>query len=301
MYAHIQEGPLSTPYSMEHAKVSRANPAVVICAVDCSRSMVGSGALHHATAAISSLRRHARAKRRQVWLVVFGFSDTAERPVYEGWCEDVTVFSLRGGSQTHLKMACDEAVTAYDRHVKLRCKEEDPLANVLIFTDGGHSAGIDFNYTAYGGRSSNKWFDKSPNGWIAPIAGRPNVILGVIDYSGDLPEFPLPGANMRRSKVNCASVLGKSMLEKSYAREQSVPPPPGQSLREVFGPLRTLEGRLFIVSSRTIHRRPGVTSAFVRLGTASSFVGAGTGGGDGGPPVDDDTDFTAIHFGGEEE
>jgi len=71
-----------------------------------------------------------------------------------------------------------------------------------------------------------------------------------------------------------------------------VRPPPGQSLEEVFGPIQNLEGRRFIVSSKAIKDNPQVTSAFVRLGTVSTFAGANIGG--AGPPMPpDDTDFTS--------
>lgn len=288
---------------MKHAKVSRSNPALVICVVDCSGSMAGSNAHEHAFAAITSLRRHARAKVRQVRLVVFGFADSINRG-YDGWCEDVVQIRLGRGSQTHLKMACDEAVKLYRNHVSQRCEDDDPLTNILLFTDGEHTPGLDRDYPHWGGGQGmdNEWAIPVPaNGWIEPIAELENVLLGVIDYSGDLPEFPLPGTEMNRRKVTCASVLDKSLLEKAYARDLTVPPPPRQSLREVFGPMEDLEGKLFIVSSQTIRQNPQVTSAFVRLGTASTFAGVGAGDGGGGPPVDDDTDFTAIRFGDEEE
>jgi hypothetical protein len=201
-------------------------------------------------------------------------------------------------------MACHVAVQEYRNHVSQWCEDDDPLANVLIFTDGDHTDGLDRDYPIWAGGQGkdNEWARPfHPNGWIEPIAGLENVLLGVIDYSGDLPQFPLPGTRMTKYKVNCASVLEKSLLEKAYARDLTVPPPPGQSLLEVFGPMEDLEGKLFIVSSQTIRQNPQVTSAFVRLGTASTFAGVGAGGGDGGPPVDDDTDFTAIRFGDEGE
>ena len=288
---------------MKHAKVSRSNPALVICVVDCSKSMAGSNAHRHAFAAITALRRHVRIKKKHVRLVVFGFADGILHG-YDGWCEEVVGIDLAGGSQTHLKMACNEAVRVYRHHVSHRCEDDDPLANVLIFTDGGHSPGLDRNYPIWGGGEGreNEWARPfHPDDWIAPIANLENIILGVIDYSGDLPQFPLPGTKMTVYKVTCASVLEKSLLEKAYARDLTVPPPPGQSLLEVFGPMEDLEGKLFIVSSQTIKQSPQVTSAFVRLGTATTFAGVGAGGGDGGPPVDDDTDFTATRFGDKEE
>ncbi|SVB71845.1 uncharacterized protein METZ01_LOCUS224699, partial [marine metagenome] len=194
-------------------------------------------------------------------------------------------------------------------HVSQRCEDDDPLTNVLLFTDGEHTPMLDKSYPIAGapGRES-EWFRCSssrfpfhPNGWIEPIAELENVLLGVIDYSGGLPQFPSPGTKMTPYKVTLASVLEKSLLEKAYARDLTVPPPPGQSLLEVFGPMEDLEGKLFIVSSQTIRQNPQVTSAFVRLGTATTFAGVGAGGGDGGPPVDDDTDFTATRFGDKEE
>jgi hypothetical protein len=296
---------------MKHAKVSESNPALVICVVDCSDSMDGSNAHRHAFAAITSLRRHASGKHRQVRLVVFGFADgiifTQSNRGYDGWCEDVVQIRLAGGRQTHLKMACDEAVKLYRNHVSQRCEDDDPLTNILLFTDGEHTPGLDRDYPDWAGGQGmdNEWArPRKTNGWIEPIAELENVLLGVIDYSGDLPEFPLPGTEMNRRKVTCASVLDKSLLEKAYARDRTVPPPPGQSLREVFGPMEDLEGKLFIVSSQTIRQNPQVTSAFVRLGTASTFAstfaGVGAGDGGGGPPVDDGTDFTAIRFGDEE-
>ena len=284
---------------MKHAKVSRANPALVTCAIDCSGSMDGSHAHRHAFAAINALRKHARAKRQQVRLVVIGFSGGAKTE-YNGWCENFPGIKRMGGtSQTHLKEACDQVGVEYDNHVKNHCNDGNPLVNVLMFTDGSHSPGLDNKYADSGiSLGNNKWGEKTPDGWIKRIADLENVLLGVIDYSGKLPQFPLPTLKIPYKKVTCASVLEKSMLQRAYARDLTVPPPPGQSLEDVFGPIQNLVGRRFIVSSKAIKKNPQVTSAFVRLGTASTFAGANTNtggniGGAGPPMPPDDTDFTS--------
>ncbi len=283
---------------MKHAKVSRSNPALVICVIDCSKSMDGSHAHRHAFAAINALRKHARGKRQQVRLDVFGFSGGAHPSEYNGWCEDFTGIRRMGGSdETHLKEACDQVGVEYDKHVKNHCNDDNPLVNVLMFTDGSHTPGLDIKRADSGvALGDNKWADRTPDGWIKRIADLENVLLGVIDYSGKLPQFPLPTLEIPYRKVTCASVLEKSMLQRSYARDLTVPPPPGQSLEEVFGPIQNLEGRRFIVSSKAIKGNPQVTSAFVRLGTVSTFAGANTGaniGGAGPPMPPDDTDFTS--------
>lgn len=287
---------------MEHAKVSQANPALVICAIDCSKSMVYSNARGQAFAAINALRKHANSKKKQVRLIVFGFADGIHL-AYDGWCEDVTDINLGGGSQTHLKMACEVAVENYRKHVSKYCKDENPLANVLFFTDGSHTPGLDMEFPIPGapGKQGKYWRPFDVDDWIKPIADLDNVLLGVIDYSGELPQFPPADQPIRKmipnrvptkfSKVTVASVLEKSLLERAYARDSSVPPPRGQSLKEVFGPMQKLEGKRFIVSSQTIISNPQVTSAFVRLGTASTFAGTNTGADIGGAyasmPLDD--------------
>ena len=178
--------------------------------------------------------------------------------------------------QAHLKMACETAVTKY-RNRKKYCEKDDPLTNILIFTDGGHTPGLDWEYPWPGdfiNKRLNKYGEFCCNDWIKPIATLENVLLGVIDYSGDLLQFPEEGmkfSGKNSSKVTCCSILSKEILQKAYDRDERNPPPPDQSLLEVFGPIQNLEGRRFIVSSKVIRDRPQVTSAFVRLGTASSF------------------------------
>ena len=264
--------------------------------------MIDSNALDHALAATTALRRHARGKKETIRLDVFGFADKIY-PGYNGWCEDVGQFRLGEGSQTHLKMACEEACKSYNSHIQ-RCKDDNPLVNVLIFTDGDHSPGLDVDYPIPGAniRKKNKYWEPfHPNDWIKPIAELSNVLLGVIDYSTDLPQFPLPGTVKGNKKVTCCSVLEKALLEKAYARDLNNPPPRGQSLAEVFGPMEELLGKLFIVNVSSIEDSPQVTSAFIRLGTASTFGGFSDEVGDDGPPPNNDFDFTEWIFGSEEE
>ncbi len=263
---------------MKYAKPSRSNPALIICAIDCSGSMKGSKAQKHAFAAINSLRKHARSKQKIVRLIVLGFSGGV-RTEYDGWCEDYPgeIKSLGGSDQTHLKMACGEVVNLYNDHVETNCKDNNPLTNVLFFTDGAHTPGLDNRYSDSGQKlGPDKWAEKTSDQWIMPVAKKDNVLLGVIDYSGELPEFPEPEEKIWHRKVTCATVLDESILRPAYARDLSVPPPPGQSLREVLGPMEKLEGRRFIVSKKTIEANPQITSAFVRLGTSSTFAGADT-------------------------
>ena len=55
----------------EYDEPSRDNPALVLCIIDCSKSMRGSAAYQHAVAAITSLRKHARSKTKNIRLIVF--------------------------------------------------------------------------------------------------------------------------------------------------------------------------------------------------------------------------------------
>ena len=259
----------------EYDEPSRDNPALVLCIIDCSKSMRDSAAYQHAVAAITSLRKHARSKTENIRLIVLGFADGIQLG-YSGWCENLISFNLDSGSQTHLKLACDDAVERYNNHVEYYCKDKNPLTNILIFTDGEHSPGLDTDYPIPGSpiRKPNKWWGVTPNELILPISNLNNVLLGVIDYSGDLPQFPTPGVErMRTGKVTCASILSREILGKAYSRDKNNPPPPGQSIEEVFGLIDNLIGKLFIISSNTISNNPQVTSAFVRLGTASTFGG----------------------------
>tara|TARA_B110000438_G_C15760246_1_gene626947 strand:+ start:191 stop:1051 length:861 start_codon:yes stop_codon:yes gene_type:complete len=286
---------------MEYAPPSKSNPALVMCIVDCSKSMIDSNALDHALAATTALRKHARGKRETIRLVVFGFADKIYRG-YEGWCENVGQLRLGQGSQTHLKMACEKACEYYNDHIQL-CRDDNPLVNVLIFTDGNHSPGLDTDFPFIGAAVPNKYWEPfHPNDWIKPIADLSNVLLGVIDYSTELPQFPLPGTVIGyNKKVTCCSVLEKALLEKAYARDLNNPPPRGQSLGEVFGPMEELLGKLFIVNASSIEESPQVTSAFIRLGTASTFGGFSDEGGDDGPPPNNNFDFTEWIFGSEVE
>ena len=175
------------PSLIEYAEPSMDNPALVLCIIDCSKSMRESAAFDHAVAAITSLRRHARAKRKNIRLVVFGFADGIY-PGYEGWCEDLVRFNLASGNQTHLKLACDHAVKKYNNHIDNYCIDKNPLTNILIFTDGEHSPGLDSDWPIPGSPiyRHNKWFGSPPNDRIKPISELKNVLLGVIDYSGNL-------------------------------------------------------------------------------------------------------------------
>ena len=291
----VDSATLARHTSLEHDVPSRSNPALVLCIVDYSKSMEDSGAHEHVFSAIMDLRSHARAKPQQVWVEVIGFHNGILR-IFSNWGEKLERIYQPSGSQTHLKMACDEAVKAYETHVEDRCEGKSPLTNILFFTDGEHTPSLDREWPVFTpgvpGRLT-KWAGKTPNEWIAPLCStsssrylKPNILIGVIDYSGDLSEFPEPGywRVAPSKKFSKASVLEEDVLSKAYLREEANPPRSGTSLNEVLGPMEEKIGKLFIVSSKTILRNPAVTSAFVRLGTSTAF---GSGNRDVSTPSDD--------------
>ena len=269
---------------MNYDSVSRANPALVLCVVDCSPSMEDSGAHEHVFSAISELRFHALAKPKQIHVHIIGFSDHAQ-PIWQGWCEDFippgeSELQRYAGSQTHLKGACSAAVEAYKHHVSTRCTGDAPLVNVLFFTDGFHSISLDYGddkaihgRTFIEVRKPNHWKSTTPDGLLQYIIGKPNVLLGLIDYSGTLRQFPGSGFSQKfpSDKITKTTILEEGVLSKAYSRESVNPPPPGSSLVEIFGAMDNLLGKRFIVSSDTILQSPAVTSAFVRLGTSTAF------------------------------
>ena len=254
---------------MEHAVVSKKNPALIVFAIDCSKSMRDANQLHHASNALEHLRNKASSKPGQMRLTVFTFTSTIIK-AYSGPMENAPRQFQYDSSfeQTHLKKACEAVKEEYYGHLKNHCSANDPLVNILFFTDGGHTPGLDLDDLRYMEPSMK------PNKILGPIADMPNVVLSVIDYEiqNPLPRFPLSTDHLPQSmyKLSAATVMDSSVLETAYNQEKNKPPKPGESLVDIFGPMEELVDRRFIVNCQDIGHSPKITTAFIRLGTTTA-------------------------------
>ena len=179
--------------------------------------------------------------------------------------------------RTHLKKVCDHTRMIYDDHVK-SCKANNPLTNILFFTDGGHSPNLDVDfYRSFQGTNPNKWSKKNPSQWLG-LENLANVLTGVIDYEkiNPMESLPLPKKYhpQRTFRFTGASVLEENIVRQAYKHEEE---DRTLSLEErlegIFGPPENLIGRQLIIGHELIKEHPRLTLAFVKIGTFSFRTG----------------------------
>jgi hypothetical protein len=277
---------------VEYSAPSQSNPGLILLIVDVSYSMSGSKVLEHIRSAIKELRALGRKKPRSVKFHCLVFSQLTREE--NSWLEEAKLTGYKNlgvkgiTSVTNLKAACKDGRRIYLEHVK-DCTTNNPLTNILFFTDGGHTGSLDVERNS-SGQYYNEWHTKKPNKWLNLVT-LPNVLIGVIDY-GDhpLPQLPEPSVHIPGTKYTDASILQEGLISNAYLREKENPPPQGHSLLNIFGPQENLIGNKFIISHSIINASPRVTSAFIKLGTFGfrNDFGEDKPGFDGGSGLDDD-------------
>ena len=267
---------------MEYTDPSTANPGLVVIVVDMSGSMAGSGVINDIQNSIPELQKLGKKKRRMIKFhcVSFGVS------VHEtsSWLEDArgSFLSQDIDKRTNLKLACSRVREIYDEHVK-NCSAENPLTNILFFTDGNHSPTLDVDQLPgiIAGVRPNKWNEKNANQWLG-LENHKNVLIGVIDYDSVAPMESLPEPTIyhpkRSLRFTDASVLEESLVMQAYEREEEEEIPLQDSLKGIFGPAENLIGKQFIIGADLIKKHPKITTAFIKLGTFSMRSGKGDSG-----------------------
>ena len=183
--------------------------------------------------------------------------------------------------RTNLKLACSRVREIYDEHVK-NCSAENPLTNILFFTDGNHSPTLDVDQCPIiSGVRPNKWNEKNTNQWLG-LENHKNVLNGVIDYDSVAPMESLPEPTIyhpkRSLRFTDASVLEESLVMQAYEREEEEEIPFQDSLKGIFGPAENLIGKQFIIGADLIKKHPKITTAFIKLGTFGMRSGKGDSG-----------------------
>ena len=225
---------------MDYATPSRANPGLVIFVVDVSGSMSNSGVLSDIRKAMPYVKAIGRKKRRMIKFRSVIFSKTYR--IDKSWLEDAQIHGLQTtvDKRTHLKQACKVTREIYDEHVA-SCEADNPLTNILFFTDGGHSPNLDVTfYDSFSGTNPNEWSDKNPSQWLG-LENEANVLTGVIDYDFDNPMESLPVPiryhRHRSWRFTAASVLDENLIRQAYKQEEEDGTIPlGDSLKGNFGP-----------------------------------------------------------------
>jgi hypothetical protein len=257
---------------MDYATPSRDNPGLVIFVIDVSGSMKNSNVLDDIRKAMPYVKAIGRKKPRMIKFFSVTFSKTYRTD--ESWIEDAQIHGLESvDDRTHLKQACKVTRGIYDRHVT-DCEADNPLTNILFFTDGGHSPGLDVTrYASFSGTNPNEWGDKNPSQWLG-LENEENVLTGVIDYDFKHPmeSLPIPSKypSFRSSRFTAASVLDENLIRQAYKQEEEDGTIPlGDSLKGNFGPPENLIGRKLIIGAELIKKTPRLTLAFIKIGTFS--------------------------------
>lgn len=235
---------------------STKNPSLVVFVVDNSPSMIDSGQHSHIMETLKEMKSIANGKPKIIKFALISFDSRAYLE-YSGFMEHTPLqFNLTESidRQTNLKAAAREVKRIVQEHTS-NCVDNNPTISVLFFTDGGHTAPLE------PGTSIDQYLDFQPN-----------VTCGLINYSltaqDNFPKRMAP-LDYRLSKV---TRLTEQFLKKAYAREGDNPVTPESSLLNVFGDWKDLVGKLFIIGSETVKSNPGVTAAFVKLGSFSSIA-----------------------------
>jgi len=250
---------------VDYSAPSQINPGLILVIVDVSPSMSQSKVLQHIRSAIDELRALGRKKPRSVKFHCLVFSQLRRKQY--SWLEEAKLAShLNLGETTNLKAACKDAREIYLNHVK-GCTTNNPLTNILFFTDGGHTSSLD-RENNQSGFAYNEWHTKKTNEWLNLVT-LSNVLIGVIDYDQKfpLPQLPEPSVHIPGNRYTDASVLQEGLVKNAYLREKQSPLTQGHSLLDIFGPQKGLIGKKFIISSSILDTSPRVTCAFIKLGT----------------------------------
>ena len=247
---------------MEYTKPSSKNPGLIVFVIDSSKSMQGSSAHRDIERSLEYLRSLGRKKPKTINFATIQFASSVKINHYT--LENSSIdFTYSLGPQTNIPHAIGNLISVIDDHVNNVCECDNPLINILFFTDG---------------KDTIMKHPDNVTSYLSDLFGKQNIMIGLIDYDEISPLEELPSRDLRykdllfRYRLARASYLTEEIVEKAYAVERKSPPVLGKSLKEIFGNSSNLIDKQLILSSKTVKRHPNVTTSFIKLGTFSVAI-----------------------------